>query len=141
MTLQCVRSTLDGLTCINRSIHVIFMQEEKENKLYDYEEEDLSEDHLDQDISLVLLSRLNNVCVKLAKSIESLLRTPLSTGVSTVKQPHPVQRHESNASSISKQSAEDVNETTHQVYDDIIDRLNADLSAMRTRLAEQERRR
>ena len=136
LTLQCVRSTLDGLTCINRSIHVIFMQEDKENKLYDDEQEEIMEENLDENISLVLLSRLNDICTKLAKNIDLLIRTPLSLG----KQCHPVQRHESNASSISKQSIDEVNDTTNIVYDEIIDKLNNDLDLMKTRLVEQELR-
>ncbi|UJR10289.1 hypothetical protein I4U23_014496 [Adineta vaga] len=136
--LQCVRSTLDGLTCMNRSIHVIFMQEDKENKLFDYDQEELIEENLDEHIPLVLLSRLNNICIKLAKNIELLLRTPLSTGVSTIKQAHPVRRHESNASSISKQSTEDINDTTNNLYDDIIEKLNREIIGLKTHLAEQE---
>jgi hypothetical protein len=139
LTLQCIRSTLDGLTCINRSIHVIFMQEDKENKLYDDEHEELIEENLDENISLVLLSRLNNICIKLAKNIDLLIRTPISSCVSSIKQSHPVQRHESNASSISKQSTiDDINDTSNIVYEEIIDKLNNDLELMKTRLTEQE---
>ncbi|CAF1093646.1 unnamed protein product [Adineta ricciae] len=140
MTLQYVRSTLDGLTCMNRSIHVILMQEDKENKQLEYEQEELIEEHFDEHIPFVLLSRLNNVCLKLAKNIELLLRTPLSTGVSTLKSSHPIQRQESNASSISKQSAEDINDTTSNVYDDIIDKLNNEIALLKTRLTEEELR-
>ncbi len=141
LTLQCVRSTLDGLTCMNRSMHVIFMQEDKENKFYDDEQEELIEENLDENISLVLLSRLNNICIKLAKNIDLLLRTPLSSNLLSIKQSHPVQRHESNASSISKQSnIDDVNDTTHIVYEEIIDKLNNDLEILKTRLVEQENR-
>ena len=140
MTLQYVRSTLDGLTCMNRSIHVIFMQEDKENKQLEYDQEELTEEHFDEHIPFVLLSRLTNVCLKLAKNIELLLRTPLSTGVSTLKSSHPVQRQESNASSISKQSAEDINDTTSNVYDDIIDKLNNEIVLLKTRLVEEELR-
>ncbi|CAF2520570.1 unnamed protein product [Rotaria sp. Silwood2] len=139
-TLQCVRSTLDGLTYINRSINIIFMQEDKENKLYDDEQEELNEENLDENISLVLLSRLNDICIKLAKNIDLLLRTPLSSGVSSIKHSHPVQRHESNASSISKQSTDDIHDTTNIVYEEIIDKLNNDLESMKIRLAEQELR-
>jgi len=115
------------------------MQEDKENKYYDDEQEELIEENFDENISLVLLSRLNNICIKLAKNIDLLLRTPLSSGVSTIKQSHPIQRHESNASSISKQSTiDDVNDTTNIVYEEIIDKLNNDLELMKIRLTEQE---
>ncbi|CAF1069793.1 unnamed protein product [Rotaria sordida] len=140
LILQCVRSTLDGLTCINRSINVIFMQEDKENKLYDNEQDQLNEENFDENISLVLLSRLNDICIKLAKNIDLLIRTSVSSGVSSIKHSHPVQRHESNASSISKQSTDDVHDTTNIVYEEIIDKLNNDLDAMKIRLAEQELR-
>jgi len=141
LTLQCVRSTLDGLTCINRSIHIIFMQEDKENKLYDDEQEELIEENLDDNISLVLLSHLNNICLKLSKNIDLLLRTPFSSGISTIKQSHPIQRHESNASSISKQSTiDDINDTTNIVYEETIDKLNNDLQLTKACLAEQESR-
>ncbi|CAF1146416.1 unnamed protein product [Adineta steineri] len=139
LTLQCVRSTLDGLTCMNRSINVIFMQEDKENKFYDYEQEELIEENLDEHIPLVLLSHLNNICIKLAKNIDLLLRTPLTTGISTLKQSHPIQRQESNASSISKQSTnDDVNDITNNVYEEIIEKLNNDIVLLKTRLNEQE---
>jgi hypothetical protein len=114
------------------------MHEDKENKFYDNEQEELLNENIDENISLVLLSRLNNICIKLTKNIDLLLRTPLSSGVSSIKQSHPVQRHESNASSISKQSTDDINDTTNIVYEDIIDKLNHDLNAMKTRLGEQE---
>ncbi len=115
------------------------MQEEKENKLFDDEQEELMEENLDENISLVLLSRLNNTCLKLAKNVDLLLRTPLSAGVPSIKQSHPVQRQESNASSISKQSiVDDINDTTNVVYEEMIDKLNHDLECLRTRLAEQE---
>lgn len=140
LTLQCVRSTLDGLTCINRSINVIFMQEDKENKLCDDEQEELNEENLDENISIVLLSRLNDICMKLAKNTDLLIRIPVSSGVSSIKQTHPVQRHESNASSISKQSTEDIHNSTNIVYEEIIDKLNNDLDSLRSRLAEQESR-
>ncbi|CAF0822767.1 unnamed protein product [Rotaria sp. Silwood1] len=140
LTLQCVRSTLDGLTCINQSINVVFMQEDKENKLYDDEQEELNEENLDENISLVLLSRLNDICIKLAKNIDLLLRTPLSSGISSIKHSHPVQRHESNASSISKQSTDDVHDAPNIVYEEIIDKLNNDLDSMKIRLTEQELR-
>lgn len=138
LTLQCVRSTLDGLTCVNRSINVIFMQQDKENKLFDDEQEEINEENLDENVSLVLLSRLNNICIKLAKNIDFLLRAPLSSGVSTIKQSHPVQRQESNASSISKRSADDLHDTSNVVYDEIIDKLNQDLKLMKNRFEEQE---
>lgn len=138
LTLQCVRSTLDGLTCINRSIHMIFMQEDKENRLDDDESEELIEENLDENINLVLLSRLNRICIKLAKNIDILLRTPLS---STSKHSHPVQRHESNASSISKQSTmDDIHESPNVLYEEIIDKLTNDLELMKNRLAEEELR-
>ncbi|CAF5096018.1 unnamed protein product, partial [Rotaria sp. Silwood1] len=140
LTLQCVRSTLDGLTCMNQSINVVFMQEDKENKLYDDEQEELNEENLDENISLVLLSRLNDICIKLAKNIDLLLRTPLSSGISSIKHSHPVQRHESNASSISKQSTDDVHDAPNIVYEEIIDKLNNDLDSMKIRLTEQELR-
>lgn len=141
LTLQCVRSTLDGLTYMNRSIHVIFMQEDKENIFYDDEQEELMEENVDENISVVLLSRLNNTCIKLAKNIDLLLRTPFSSGVSIVKHSHPVQRQESNASSISKQSTiDDISDTTNNVYEEMIDKLNNDLESMKTRLIEQENR-
>jgi hypothetical protein len=112
------------------------MQEDKENKLYEDEHEELIEENFDENISLVLLSRLNDICIKLAKNIDLLIRTP----VSSIKQSHPVQRHESNASSISKQSTDEVNDTTNIVYDEIIDKLNNDLDLMKIRLVEQEHR-
>jgi hypothetical protein len=112
------------------------MQEDKENKLYADEHEELIEENFDENISLVLLSRLNDICIKLAKNIDLLIRTP----VSSIKQSHPVQRHESNASSISKQSTDEVNDTTNIVYDEIIDKLNNDLDLMKIRLVEQEHR-
>jgi hypothetical protein len=126
---------------MNRSIHVIFMQEDKENKFYDNEQDEFIEENLDENISLVLLSRLNHICIKLAKNIDLLLRTLLSSNVSSIKQSHPIQRHESNASSISKQSTiDDVNDTTNIVYEEIIDKLNHDLEIMKIRLLEQENR-
>ena len=139
LTLQCVRSTLDGLTCMNRSIHTIFMHEDKENHLDDDESEELIEENLEENISLVLLSRLNHICIKLAKNIDFLLRTPLSSNAFTSKQSHPVQRHESNASSISKQSTmDDVHDPTNVFYEEIIDKLTNDLELMKSRLAEEE---
>jgi hypothetical protein len=117
------------------------MQEDKENKIYDDEQEELIENNLDENISLVLLSRLNNICLKLAKNIDLLLRTPFSFGVSSIKQSHPIQRHESNASSISKQSTNEdiiVHDTTNIVYEEIIDKLNNDLELMKIHLTEQE---
>lgn len=135
LTLQCVRSTLDGLTCINRSIHVIYTQEDKENQYFDEESTDSIEENLDENISLVLLSRLNDICMKLAKNVDSLVRTPLPPKVA-----HPVQRHESNASSISKPSGEELNDTSGIVYEELIEKLNQDLDEMKTRLAEQEHR-
>ena len=119
---------------------MIFLHEDKENKLFDDEQEELIDENLDENISLVLLSRLNNICIKLTKNIDLLLRTPLSSGMSTMKHSHPVQRHESNASSISKQSTEDISETTKIVYEDMIDKLNNDLHSMKIRLIEQELR-
>jgi hypothetical protein len=111
------------------------MHEDKENQFYDDEQDEL----IDDNISLVLLSRLNNICIKLAKNIDLLLRIPLSSCVSTIKQSYPVQRHESNASSISKQSnIDDINDTTNIVYEEIIDKLNNDLELMKIRLIEQE---
>ncbi|CAF3357068.1 unnamed protein product [Rotaria socialis] len=140
LTLQCVRSTLDGLTCMNRSVNVIFMHEDKENKLFDDEQEEFDETDVDENISLVLLSRLNDICIKLAKNIDLLLRTPLSSGVSSIKQCHSVQRHESNASSTSKQSTDDVHDTSNVVYEEIIDKLHNDLDLMKIRMAEHQLR-
>jgi hypothetical protein len=126
---------------MNRSIHVIFIQEDKENKFYDDEHDELIEDNLNENISLVLLSRLNNICLKLAKNVDLLLRTPLSSNFLSINQSHPIQRQESNASSISKQSTiDDVNDTTNIVYEEIIDKLNNDLEIMKARLLEQENR-
>jgi hypothetical protein len=115
------------------------MQEDKENQFYDDEQEELIEGNLEENISLVFLSRLNHICIKLAKNIDLLLRTPLSFGVAPIKQSHPVQRHESNASSISKQSTiDDVNDTTNIIYEEMIDKLNNDLELMKNRLVEHE---
>jgi len=114
------------------------MQEDKENTLYDDEQHELIEENLDENISLVFLSRLNNICIKLAKNIDLLLRTSFSSGITTLKQSHPVQRHESNASSISKQSTDDINDTTTHVYEETIDKLNNELILIKTRLAGQE---
>lgn len=136
LTLQCVRSTLDGLTCMNRSIDVIFNHEDKENQ-YQTNEQHENVDH--DNISLVLLSRLNHICVQLTKNIDLLLRTPISSSSLTIKSIHSIQRHESNASSISKQSNfDEPNDTTHTVYEEIIDKLNNDLDLMKVRLSEQE---
>mgnify|MGYP006933268227 FL=1 len=137
LTLQCVRSTLDGLTCMNRSIDVIFHHEDKENQCQTQE----SNEHIDHEhISLVLLSRLNHICVQLTKNIDLLLRTPISSSSLTIKTSQTsIQRNESTASSISKQSNfDEPNETTHAVYEEIIDKLNNDLDLMKVRLSEQE---
>ena len=127
---------------MNRSIHMIFMQEDKENRLYEEigdESEEFIEGNLDEDISLVLLSRLNNICMKLAKNIDILLRAPLSSNLPTGKQSQPVQRHESNASSISKQSTvDDVHDTTNAMYEELIEKLTNDLELIKDRLTSEE---
>ena len=131
---------------MNRSIHVVILQDDKENKAYDVQPDDImDEQHLDEHVSLVLLSRLNDICLKLTKNIDLLIRTPLACGgVASLKQSHPVQRQGSNASSISKQSTDEMldtsNNNNNNVYDEIIEKLNQDLSAMRDQLVEQELR-
>ena len=133
-----MRFTLDGLTCINRSINSILMQEDKENKLYNDEQEEYHGENLDENISFVLLSHLNVICISLAKNIDLLLRTSLSSGISSIKQFRSVPQHKSNTSSISKQSTVDIMDTSNIVYEEIVDKLNKELDLMKEYLTKQE---
>lgn len=136
LTLQCVRSTLDGLICMNRSIDVVLSQEEKENnKQIDEPNENLDE-NVDDEFSVVLLSRLNEVCLKLSKNVEFVLRTTFSS-----KQIQPIPRQESTSSSISKQSVDESQEVSENLYEDMFDKLLLDFEQMKFRFNQEETRR
>ena len=134
LTLQCVRSTLDGLTCMNRSIDVIISNEDKENKQNEEINGELDE-NFDENFSILLLSRLNNVCLKLSKNLDFLLRTTF-----TVKSCPSMPRQESTASSISKQSIDEPNETSQNIFEEMFERLSQDFQEMKTRLIDEENR-
>lgn len=133
LTLQCLRSTFDGLNYLNRSIYVVFLDEDKENEIRSAESIETLDEQIDDNLSMHLLSRLNDICVKLTKNVDRLLRSSCPTKVS-----HPIQRQESNASSISKQSVDDLH--NNSVYEETIEKLTFELESIKTNLNEEEKR-